>query len=48
MHGNEIFCKKQKSIMDEFIVTNQKYARWFGDTVGGVKEVKKDCNSDNA
>ena len=34
------FAKKQKSIMDEFIVRNQKYARWFGDTVGGVKEVK--------
>lgn len=34
------FASKQKSIMDEFIVRNQKYARWFGDTVGGVKEVK--------
>lgn len=34
------FAKKQKFIMDEFIVRNQKYARWFGDTVGGVKEVK--------
>ena len=34
------FAKKQKSIMDDFIISNQKYARWFGDTVGGVKEVK--------
>lgn len=34
------FAKKQKSIMDEFIIRNQKYARWFGDTAGGVKEVK--------
>lgn len=34
------FAKKQKSIMDEFIMTNQKYARWFGNTVGGVKEIK--------
>lgn len=34
------FAKKQKSIMDDFIIRNQKYARWFGDTVGGVKEVK--------
>ena len=34
------FAKKQKAIMDDFIVTNQSYARWFGDTVGGVKEVK--------
>ncbi len=34
------FAKKQKSSMDEFIVANQSYARWFGNTVGGVKEVK--------
>lgn len=34
------FAKKQKNIIDEFIVRNEKYARWFGDTVGGVKEVK--------
>lgn len=34
------FAKKQKSIVDEFIVRNQEYARWFGDTVGGVKEIK--------
>lgn len=34
------FAKKQKRIMDEFIKKNQKYAKWFGDTVGGVREVK--------
>lgn len=34
------FAKKQKQIMDEFIIKNQKYAKWFGDTVGGVREVK--------
>lgn len=34
------FAKRQKQIMDEFIQRNQKYARWFGDTVGGVREVK--------
>ena len=34
------FAKKQKQIMDEFIQRNQKYAKWFGDTVGGVLEVK--------
>lgn len=34
------FAKKQKQIMDEFIKRNQRYARWFGDTVGGVREVK--------
>ena len=26
--------------MDEFISCNQEYAKWFGDTVGGVREVK--------
>lgn len=34
------FAKKQKQIMDESITRHQKYARWFGDTVGGVREVK--------
>ena len=34
------FAKKQKQFIDEFIQRNQKYARWFGDTVGGVREVK--------
>lgn len=34
------FAKKQKQIMDEFIKKNKKYAKWFGDTVGGVREVK--------
>ncbi|MDE6566104.1 MAG: ABC transporter ATP-binding protein/permease [Lachnospiraceae bacterium] len=34
------FAKRQKSIMDDFIAANQSYARWFGDTVGGVREVK--------
>ena len=26
--------------MDEFILDSEKYSSWFGDTVGGVKEVK--------
>ncbi|MDE7423855.1 MAG: ABC transporter ATP-binding protein/permease [Lachnospiraceae bacterium] len=34
------FAKKQKQIMNEFIIRNQKYAKWFGDTVGGVREIK--------
>lgn len=34
------FAKKRKKMMDEFIVESQKYAGWFGDTVGGVREVK--------
>lgn len=34
------FAKKQKSIVEEFIKSNQNYASWFGDTVGGIKEVK--------
>lgn len=34
------FAKKRKRIMDEFIAESEKYAGWFGDTVGGVREVK--------
>lgn len=34
------FAKKQKQIMDEVIKRNQQYAKWFGDTVGGVREIK--------
>lgn len=36
----KFFAKKRKEIMDEFIVANQDYAKWFGDTVGGIQEVK--------
>lgn len=34
------FAKKRKRIMDEFIAESEKYAGWFGNTVGGVREVK--------
>ena len=34
------FAKRQKSIMDDFIIKSQNYAGWFGDTVGGINEVK--------
>lgn len=34
------FVKQQKKIMDEFIKRNQDYAKWFGDTIGGIREVK--------
>lgn len=34
------FAKKQKAIMEEFIKCNQNYANWFGDSVGGINEVK--------
>lgn len=34
------FAKKQKQIIDELIQRNQQYAKWFGDTVGGVREIK--------
>lgn len=34
------FAKQRKKVMDEFIIDNERYARWFGDTIGGVKEVK--------
>lgn len=36
----EIFAKYRKKVMDEFILDSEKYSSWFGDTVGGVKEVK--------
>lgn len=34
------YAKKRKIVMDEFIAESEKYAGWFGDTVGGVREVK--------
>lgn len=34
------FAKIRKRVMDEFIVESEKYAGWFGDTVGGIREVK--------
>ncbi len=34
------FAKKNKNIMDELISDAEQYARWFGDTVGGIKEVR--------
>lgn len=34
------FAKQRKKVMDEFIMDSQRYANWFGDTVGGVREVK--------
>ena len=33
-------AKQRKKVMDDFINDSQKYARWFGDTIGGVREVK--------
>ncbi len=34
------FAKRRKQLIDKFIHDNQKYAGWFGDTVGGIREVK--------
>lgn len=34
------FAKQRKKVMDDFINDSQKYARWFGNTIGGVREVK--------
>ncbi len=34
------FTKRHKQLVDEYIKTNQQYAKWFGDTIGGVREVK--------
>lgn len=36
----KLFAQKQKTCMESFIQTSQEYARWFGDTVGGVEEIK--------
>ena len=35
------FAKQRKKIINEYIIDSQKYAGWFGDTVGGIKEVKQ-------
>lgn len=34
------FAKRQKNLIDKFIHDNETYAAWFGDTVGGIKEIK--------
>jgi len=34
------FAQKRNKLVGEFIQDSQNYASWFGDTVGGVREVK--------
>lgn len=34
------FAKKQKSLADKLISSSQNYARWFGDALGGIREIK--------
>ena len=34
------FAGKQKRIMGEYINRSQEYAKWFGDSVGGVREIR--------
>lgn len=34
------FARQRKKVMDEYLEECAKYARWFGDTVGGIREVK--------
>ena len=34
------FAKKRKEIMDRYIGENRNYAGWFGDTIGGIREIK--------
>lgn len=36
----KFFAKKRKEKMDQFIEANKDYAGWFGDTIGGVREVR--------
>jgi len=33
-------AKKQRNLIDSYIIKNQQYAKWFGDTVGGLKEIR--------
>lgn len=33
-------AKKKKNIFEEMIENYEKYYRWYGDTIGGVKEIK--------
>lgn len=34
------FAERRKQVMHEFILNSQRYAGWFEDTFGGIKEVK--------
>lgn len=34
------FAKQRKKIVDEFILENQEYTSWFGNTIAGVREIK--------
>ena len=34
------FAKKRKEVMDSFIGASKDYSGWFGDTVGGVREIR--------
>ena len=36
----KLFAKKRKEMMDSFITVSKDYAGWFGDTVGGVREIR--------
>jgi len=34
------FARKRKEVMDSFIDASKNYSGWFGDTVGGVREIR--------
>lgn len=34
------FARRRKRAVDDYISSSQKYASWFGDTVGGLREIK--------
>ena len=36
----KLFAKKRKELMDSFINVSKDYAGWFGDTLGGVREIR--------
>lgn len=37
---SKFFAKQTKKIMTEYIVSEENYAKWFGDTINGIKEIK--------
>ena len=39
------FVRKRKELANDFMLNNQNYAKWFGDTIAGVREIKLFCIS---
>ncbi|PXV86893.1 ATP-binding cassette subfamily B protein [Lachnotalea glycerini] len=39
-YSMKYFAKKRKTLMDVYIEKSRDYAKWFGDSIGGIREVK--------